>query len=238
MDLRHEFTVPATIDESWAAFNHLELVASCFPGVTLTRVDDHDFAGVLKVKLGAMPLVFNGTGHYVERHLGGRHLVISASGEDARGKGTAQVKLRLAFSPTGDWTLVRVATSVQFGGQLAQLDPGEVVEAGDRLAARFADAISVRFRDGLGAQALQADSGATYATDLGPAASPRATTYTYNPPRVASQNDFEVLRAAAPVWVRAVGPVLGAVAMAWMAWRAGRTVRANRADRDREVRRD
>lgn len=231
MDLRHDITLPATVDESWAAFNHLELVASCFPGVTLTSVNDHDFAGVLKVKLGTMPLVLTGGGRWSERHLGGRHLLIEASGVDSRGKGSATVKMRLDFGSAGDWTLVRVASSVTLTEQLAQLDAGVVADTADRLVAQFSDVVSGRFREGLGAQALKADAGATYATDLGATVSSRPTTYTYSPPKVASQNDYQVIRAAASYWQRALGPMLGAAMMAWLTWRAGRTVKATRAAR-------
>lgn len=218
MQLQHEFTVPARLDESWAAFNHLELIASCFPGFTLTSVDGHDFEGALKVKLGTVPLDYSGTGRYLERHFGGRHTVMEATGSDKRGKGTATVKIRTSFSPAGDWTLVRVTSDVRFTGQQAQLDIAVVADAGDRLVARFATAVSARFAEGLGAEALRSDAGASYASDLGSAATPGTKTYTYNPPRPASQSDYEVIRAAAPAWGRRLSPpLLGGLAVLFLA---------------------
>ena len=35
MQLENTFTVPAGIDEAWAAFNDPRRVAPCFPGATL-----------------------------------------------------------------------------------------------------------------------------------------------------------------------------------------------------------
>ena len=32
MELSHTFTVPATLDETWAAFNDIESVATLLPG--------------------------------------------------------------------------------------------------------------------------------------------------------------------------------------------------------------
>ena len=38
MDLKHTFTVPAGIDETWSHFQDIESVAGCFPGATVTEV--------------------------------------------------------------------------------------------------------------------------------------------------------------------------------------------------------
>ena len=32
MELTHDFTVPASVDDAWATFMDLERVGSCFPG--------------------------------------------------------------------------------------------------------------------------------------------------------------------------------------------------------------
>ena len=67
MDLRHEFTVPAPIDQTWSAFNDIESVAVCFPGAKVTTVEGDTFNGTVKVKLGPIALVYNGTGTFVEK---------------------------------------------------------------------------------------------------------------------------------------------------------------------------
>ena len=45
MDLPHEFTVPAPIDQTWSAFNDIESVAGCFPGAKVTAVEGDTFTG-------------------------------------------------------------------------------------------------------------------------------------------------------------------------------------------------
>ena len=52
MQLENTFTVPAGIDEAWAAFNDPRRVAPCFPGATLDSYEDDSFTGTVKVKLG------------------------------------------------------------------------------------------------------------------------------------------------------------------------------------------
>ena len=62
MELTHDFTVPASVDDAWATFMDLERVGSCFPGAAVTSVDESGFAGTVKVKLGPIALQYAGTG--------------------------------------------------------------------------------------------------------------------------------------------------------------------------------
>jgi len=223
MDLTYDFTVPAGLDETWAAFNHLELIASCFPGVTLTSVSGQDFAGELKVKLGPSTLAFVGAGRFVERHLGGRHTVILADGVDRRGKGTVSAKITASLSAAGNTTAVHLSTRLSFAGQPAQLAPEVLQEAGDRLVAQFADAVAAKFATGLGAQALDADANPTFASALGKAASSSSKTYLWSPPSPAGQTDYEKFVQAAPIVASRLGPpLLGGLALLWLVRRIRR----------------
>ena len=80
MELRHEFTVPATLEETWDAFNDIESVAECFPGATVSSVEGDSFVGICKVKLGPISLVYNGSGTFVEKDESARRMVIDAKG--------------------------------------------------------------------------------------------------------------------------------------------------------------
>jgi len=89
MELTHDFTVPASVDDAWATFMDLERVGSCFPGATVTSVDESGFAGTVKVKLGPIALQYSGTGQFLERDDAAHRAVIEAKGKDKRGNGTA-----------------------------------------------------------------------------------------------------------------------------------------------------
>ena len=89
VELTHQFTVPAPIDDAWAAFNDLERIAPCFPGAALTSYDGEEFDGLVKVKLGPISLQYTGTGRFVERDEAAHRAVIEAKGKDKRGNGTA-----------------------------------------------------------------------------------------------------------------------------------------------------
>ncbi len=48
VELKHTFTVPASVAETWAAFEDIESVAGCFPGATVTEVVRRRLQGVVQ----------------------------------------------------------------------------------------------------------------------------------------------------------------------------------------------
>ena len=94
MDLEHRFTVPTGIEQTWAHFEDLAALAECFPGATLTSADATSFAGSVKVKLGPIALVYNGSGTFVDKDDEAHSFMVDAKGKDKRGNGTAGAKVR------------------------------------------------------------------------------------------------------------------------------------------------
>ena len=89
MELSHQFTVPIGVQETWEHFNDIASVAECFPGAQVTEADSDSFAGSVKVKLGPIALLYNGTGTFVEKDEAAHRFVVDAKGKDKRGNGTA-----------------------------------------------------------------------------------------------------------------------------------------------------
>ena len=190
MELEHRFTVPTPIGETWEAFNDLERIAPCFPGATLTSVEGDDFTGSVKVRLGPISLLYNGTGSFVERDASTHHAVIEAKGKDKRGNGTAAATIRAHLEPAGDQTTVAVATDLAITGKPAQFGRGVIQDVSDKLLGQFVTCLE----QNLGAtpetetasepeqpapSEAAAPEGATpeaeSATATGPAAAPNAT---------------------------------------------------------------
>jgi len=149
MDLTHRFTVPAPIEEAWAAFNDLERIAPCFPGAALTSYDGEEFAGLVKVKLGPISLQYTGTGKFVERDEGAYRAVIEAKGKDKRGNGTAaaSVTARLV-SGAGGATDVQVVTALNITGKPAQFGRGVMQDVSDKLLGQFAACLETKLGTG------------------------------------------------------------------------------------------
>jgi len=75
MQLEHRFTVPAPIDEAWRVLLDAERVAPCLPGAMLDSVQDGEYTGRVKVKVGPIQIAYSGTSRRCAvdgRHLGVR----------------------------------------------------------------------------------------------------------------------------------------------------------------------
>jgi carbon monoxide dehydrogenase subunit G len=137
VELTHEFTVPAGVEETWAAFDDIESVATCFPGAQVTSVEGDSFRGTVKVKLGPIALVYNGTGTFVEKDASAHRMKIEAKGKDKRGNGTAGADVVASLSAEGAATRVTVHTDLAITGKPAQFGRGVIQDVSDKLLGQF-----------------------------------------------------------------------------------------------------
>ena len=139
--------MPASVEETWTAFNHLDRLAPCFPGATIASSDGDDFEGSIKIKIGPLALVYNGSGRFLERDAEARRLVFEASGDDRRGNGTATAKVTASLVGNGSGTDVELTTDLDFTGRPAQFGSGVVSDVSDKLFDQFVSCVSVRFAE-------------------------------------------------------------------------------------------
>jgi carbon monoxide dehydrogenase subunit G len=164
MELTHTFTVPASVDETWAHFQDIESVAGCFPGATVTEVDGDDFKGSCKVKLGPIALVYSGTGSFVEKDEAAHRFVVDAKGKDKRGNGTAGATVTATMSDSSGSTDVTVVTDLAITGKPAQFGRGVIQDVSDRLLGQFVACLEQQVGDSTAAAAAEA-AGSSAATD-------------------------------------------------------------------------
>ncbi|WP_151084400.1 SRPBCC family protein [Nocardioides cynanchi] len=144
MELTHEFTVPVPVQEAWDHFQDIASVAQCFPGAQVTSVEDTTFNGSVKVKLGPISLVYNGSGTFTEKDETAHRFVVDAKGKDKRGNGTAGAKVTLAMTPNGDSTDVKVETDLAITGKPAQFGRGVMQDVSDKLLNQFVACLEQR----------------------------------------------------------------------------------------------
>lgn len=145
MDLTHRFTVPTGVEEAWAHFNDIASVAECFPGAAVTEVEGESFHGTVKVKLGPIALVYNGSGTFVEKDEGAHRFVVEAKGKDKRGNGTAGATVTLTMAEQGAGaTDVEVVTDLAITGKPAQFGRGVMQDVSDKLLGQFIDCLEQR----------------------------------------------------------------------------------------------
>jgi carbon monoxide dehydrogenase subunit G len=145
MDLAHRFSVPTAVEETWAHFQDIASVAECFPGAQVSSADADSFSGSVKVKLGPIALVYNGSGTFVEKDEAAHRFVVDAKGKDKRGNGTAgaKVTLTMASSASGG-TDVEVLTDLAVTGKPAQFGRGVMQDVSDKLLGQFVDCLEQR----------------------------------------------------------------------------------------------
>lgn len=145
MELTHRFTVPTGVEEAWAHFNDIASVAECFPGAAVTSVEGETFHGTVKVKLGPIALVYNGSGTFVEKDESAHRFVVEAKGKDKRGNGTAGATVTLTMAGSGaDRTDVEVITDLAITGKPAQFGRGVMQDVSDKLLGQFIDCLEAR----------------------------------------------------------------------------------------------
>ncbi|RLV47545.1 carbon monoxide dehydrogenase [Nocardioides mangrovicus] len=144
MELTHRFTVPADVEETWQAFNDIGSVAECFPGAQVTSVEDDSFQGSVKVKLGPIALVYNGSGTFVEKDASAHTMRIEAKGKDKRGNGTAGANVTATLTGNGSSTDVEVVTDLAITGKPAQFGRGVMQDVSDKLLAQFVECLKTK----------------------------------------------------------------------------------------------
>lgn len=142
MQLEHTLSVPAPVEEVWAALLDPAKVAPCMPGATLTGVDGDTFTGTVKVKLGPVALTFKGTGVYVEKDESTHKAVIEANAKDTRGNGTVSATITVTLTGDGDRTDGTVDTDMKITGKPAQFGRGMISDVGGKILEQFADCLS------------------------------------------------------------------------------------------------
>ena len=135
-------TVPASLEDTWEAFNNLEMVAGCFPGAALTSVEGDSFKGTAKVKLGPVSLQYAGAGSFLERDDAAHRFVLEAKGKDKRGNGTAGATVTAVLTSAGpDSTSAEVVTDLTITGKPAQFGRGVIQDVSDKILGQFVDCL-------------------------------------------------------------------------------------------------
>src|SRR5215510_9093425 len=95
MEISKTFVVNAPADAVWGFLTDPVRVARCLPGAAITnQVDDRTHAGTITVKVGPVAATYKGTLRFEQLDPGTRTAEIVAAGQDVRGKGGADMRMR------------------------------------------------------------------------------------------------------------------------------------------------
>jgi carbon monoxide dehydrogenase subunit G len=182
VELSHQFTVPIGVEETWEHFNDIASVAECFPGAQVTEADSDSFAGSVKVKLGPIALLYNGTGTFVEKDEAAHRFVVDAKGKDKRGNGTAGANVVVTMTDAGGSTEVSVQTDLAITGKPAQFGRGVMQDVSDKLLGQFVACLEQRLTAPEPTPAEPAPAPPSGAGDPAPGGDPLAAAAAAAPP--------------------------------------------------------
>ena len=148
MHIENSFAVDAPADRVFAFLLEVNSVLGCVPGAELSEIVDGDtFHGRVRVRVGAITLAYQGTGHVVSRDEAARTAVLEAEGREVGGSGSARAVITVRVGENGDGSEVTLLTDLTVVGRAAQVGTGVLEEVSRRLLTQMATCIGARLSD-------------------------------------------------------------------------------------------
>ena len=142
MELSNDFEVSAPIEKVWEVIKEVELIAPCLPGAQLEEVENDEYKGFVKVKVGPITAQYKGVAKFVEKDDSNHRVVIRGEGRDTRGAGNAAADITASLESTTEGTRVNVVTDLKITGKVAQFGRGVMADISKKLMSQFADNLS------------------------------------------------------------------------------------------------
>ena len=142
MELNNDFEVSAPIEKVWEVINNVELIAPCLPGAQLEEVENDEYRGFVKVKVGPITAQYKGVAKFVEKDDSNHRVVIRGEGRDTRGAGNAAADITASLESITEGTRVNVVTDLKITGKVAQFGRGVMADISKMLMGQFADNLS------------------------------------------------------------------------------------------------
>lgn len=212
MELKDTFTVEVPPERLWEVLTDVERIAPCVPGFELEEVDEPDYRGRMKIKVGAIQMQYDATITFAERDDAARRAVLKVKGKERRGPGAVDATTTATLSGEGGQTTAAMVTDVQVTGRIAQFGRGIIADVSSRLTEKFVDNLEKQVLAPAPAEPEPehtAINGATAEEPVGPA-----------PPRASEPLDLAAV-GAVPVLKR-VGPPLAVavILLLLLRWRS------------------
>jgi len=184
--LEQTFEVDAPLERVWEALIHVDQVAPCLPGATITEAgEDGVYEGTCSAKVGPASVSFKGTLKMEEVDEATHTAKMLANGSNRRGQGGAKATIISKVSEgDGGKTKVDIDTDYSITGPLARLGRGGMIEdVGNRLLREFAGCLEQRLGHQEAVEEAAQAPAAAAAPDGAPAGStPPPTTQAAPPP--------------------------------------------------------
>lgn len=174
MKIENTFAVGAPVDRVFGVLSDINAVAPCMPGATIIGEDPAGgHRGRFKIKVGPVSAAYEGRIAIESADAERGEIVMSGSGADPRGAGSAEATITATLRPSGAGTEVVMGTELEIAGRLAQFGGRSSMMQGiaDRMIGQFADRLQQAVTADPAAAAAAPAAGAT--TGAAAAGAPR-----------------------------------------------------------------
>ena len=145
MKIEQRFSIGAPPDRVWAFLTDPYQVTGCLPGAAITeRVDDRTYLGTITVKVGPITAGYKGKIRFERLDREGWEAELIGQGQDVKGKGGAEMRMRSRLVPKDGGTEVVLASEVAISGLLAQMGRGMIESVSGQIFQQFAAAVRER----------------------------------------------------------------------------------------------
>ena len=137
MELKNEFRVGVPVAEAWQVLTDIERIAPCMPGAELYEIEDDEYHGLVKVKVGPITAQYRGKAFFLDRDDSAYRATLRAEGRDNRGQGNANATITAQLTEEGDATRVQLDTDLAITGKVAQFGRGVLSDVSVKLLNQF-----------------------------------------------------------------------------------------------------
>jgi len=128
LKIEERFELDAHADAAWAYLTDPERIIVCLPGAKLTEIiDERNYAGEVKVKLGSVTMEYRGTVEFTEVNVERRVIRMEGKGSEKRGSGTATLTMESTVHELdGGHSSVTVVADIQLAGKIVRFGRGMI----------------------------------------------------------------------------------------------------------------
>jgi uncharacterized protein len=143
MRIEKSFVVHAPAAAVWDFLTDPRRVASCLPGAAITdQLDAQSYGGTITVKVGPVTASYRGKMKFDRLDAAAGEAEISASGQETRGKGAADMRMSSrVVARDAAATEVVIVSDVNVVGVLAQFGKGMIEDVSDQMFGKFSAAM-------------------------------------------------------------------------------------------------
>jgi hypothetical protein len=145
LEIQKTFTIDAPKAAVWAFLTDPYRVARCLPGAAITeKVDEQNYTGTITIKVGPVQASYKGKVRFEKLDPAAGTAEIVASGQDVKGKGGADMRMKSRLTEVAPGkTEVSAASQVNITGILAQMGARMIQDVSDQMLQKFTEAMQV-----------------------------------------------------------------------------------------------